>query len=212
MKRSLMGESVPDKNTVFLLTGCDFVDHSNNKIPIINNGCSIVDDGKYDKCIDLQNGKLYANDSLFDFSNRDFTIEIWAKCKPGFTLLNYSTFLTIGGSSRYPIIYGYVTNNNLGYYIMKPDGNYSIANEFMSNQPVEWTLFALSKQGSKYYSFVNGALISAANGSASLYPSTLLTLNGGWNNQGLNSPLLIDSLKISDIARYTENYTPNKLY
>ena len=70
-----------DNNTILYLRGDSFEDLSKNKIEIVNNGVTLINDGNFGKCFSFKNSStfMYFVSDLFNFGTEDFTIEFFVK-------------------------------------------------------------------------------------------------------------------------------------
>ena len=199
-----------DNNTLFYLRGDSLKDLSFNNIPIVNQGATVIDNS-----INLDNGYFTCNTGFKDINTTKYWTIEWEE---------YSTGNATGGcvicnkpftpAHENGFIVGYYHSNQvyLGSNYNTPTWNgFSsiIVKDKIDNVWVHWALvrndnsFTMYKNGVKYWS-----------GATSILPYA-------WDNNGFAvgmwyGPTTIEKgykanikdFRISNVARYTEDFTP----
>lgn len=205
-----------DENTVLYLKGEDFTDSSLYNKPITNVGATINSNGKVNSGIELANTRINIDRGMegVDLS-KDFTIDWW----------EYSTGATTGSGL---ILNRTVTNSSyygrcflIGHKGTKlyagtssATTSWNIFNAVDVKDKVDnvWVHWAFVKKGTKYTTYKNGVEFWTTTNSSvfGALEGDKLCL-GAWINNtniemGYNA--IIDNFRISNIARWEENFTP----
>ncbi len=160
-----------------------------------------------------------ANQSYFDFSTNDWTIECWFYLDSS-TSGTYNTLLDMGnGSAPGSGPYWTAVKNDSGtYYIgaaldSTTAGDWDVLNNLaISTLSADtWNHFAISRAGSNFKVFLNGTSVATGT-SASAMRDENSTVNIGARGQNTASHYFkgyIDDVRITTgVARYTSNFTP----
>lgn len=189
-----------DANTLLLLHGDSFVDTTGHHQIINNTNVSIVD-GYFDKAFKFTGTPLQIPSSaLFDFKAGDFTVDCWVK----FNGTSYGFFRLNQSSGTYCGV-GFDTDVLRRRVIISINGTSWLYNIYL---PESWSAniwyhFAYVRKGAYVYVFVNGIMIySLEIGNISLYSGTGYSVIGN----GLSG--LISEFRVSNVARWTSNFTP----
>lgn len=209
-RRILSGKSKPDANTLLLLNCNNFKDSSIYNREILNGNTSLSDNGKFGKCLNLDGAgyKLRTPMTPFNFGSGDFTFDFWFKLKSS-------------KSNAVLVNAGTINTWRYGYQISLDDpGRESILLVFAPNPSAirievsydklkeGFNHIAFTKQGSTMYAFYNGVKMSDLN--ASSIPNSIepyLSIGSHSNGDG-GMDCYIDEFRISNIARWTSNFTP----
>lgn len=184
-----------DFNTVLLLHGEDFTDSSAYGHTINKTGCTISDDGKFDKAINFTGtNKLETTEQIIDL-NGTFTIDFWCKHR---SIKNYATY--VGGTENNTFKIN-VVNTKLTFEL-HAQGT-SVSTDF-SPQVGEWFHVALTGNNKSFTFFVNGKKIKTFSVSVQI-PNSILRIG---INYGQNITLdgLLDEFRISNIVRWTSDF------
>ena len=202
-------------NTILLMHfNNNMVDSSPYK-RVFSNPYSTFVTGKFDNAVDMLNDvRPYCNISNVDWS-QGFTIEFFAK----FDSVPSGDFYGILGtydissntSENSGFAIRFTSYNNDGFYMtvkgVGEEGNY-FWSMIMPTVDGTYHHYAFVYNNSTLKLYVDGVLKATANiGSKSISPITLYL--GRWTtyNNGNNTPVKVDELRISNIARYTSNFT-----
>jgi len=167
-------------------------------------GASLLLDGNGDY-VDV------ANSPDFNFGSSDFTVELQFRLGGAGTNTwqeLIGMWAEVGGGKSWLIGYDY--NTTTLYFATSADG---------SSQDVCSAVVSLDgfvhlagvRDGSTLRLFVNGTSVSTAAVSGSIYADTVKPMRiGARNNAALYAKGHIDEVRISDVARYTANFTPRQ--
>lgn len=205
-----------DENTILMLHGEDFVDSSFEPKAVMNYGSIINDNGKFGKCFMSPantSQKRFKTDSL-NLGSDNFTIDFWFKTSATLGANSQIFRLNVADESSYYCGIG-LNGNTTGFIV--PHISYSGLNWEISTgnifkpDPNEWYHIALVREYTKIKTYVNGKFAIEYNVlDNSLYSkgeSTFLTLSKTMNNSQVSS-LYIDEFRVSNIARWTCDFTP----
>lgn len=187
-----------DNNTILYLRGDSFNDLSLNPKTITNNGVTIVDGGKFGKCMEFNNHTYTkATISLNYTFNSDFTISAYCK------------LLKSGTSSCYLI--GSTAANNEIYFAVNRDMYLDVAFHNIGNQIIVSTEkiplnkivhIAFVRKSGTLKCYIDGRCVGAVSYSGSPNITTMY-LHGG-----VNSVWQMSNLELSSVARWEGNFTP----
>jgi hypothetical protein len=146
--------------------------------------------------------------SDFDFGNNDFTIEMWVY--PMAQLVSQTYLYSTNRQSIYEgigiygaglTIHGLISTNGSSW--LSPSSSTSL----VLNQ---WNHVAFIRSGGNLYIAINGVLGSPVSISGSMIKSASASVFlGGFSTSAWSSfPGYIDELRISNVARWTANFTP----
>lgn len=205
-----------DKNTIFCLRGDTYTDLSENPKKIVTTGTALATNGQFGlKGINTNTGYMSIANCFknFDWAG-DFTIEWWEYPNGSFSkgALFFNRASTSSANTQHGLLMGY--HGTMIYM-----SNASVwANGFsgVTNKSVTlntWTHWAFVRQGSTWKSYKNGTLFWT--GTNTITPNACdngLTI-GAWIetatfDYGYNA--IINDYRISNIARYTDNFTPRQ--
>jgi len=98
---------------------------------------------------------------------------------------------------------------NLAVFITTNNSSWDIANAapFGTIELNTWTHYALTRNGSTFRTFKNGIIGSTINNAASIYSSLEHHLQIGVH-YALYVPGYFDEFRVSNVARWTANFTP----
>lgn len=204
-----------DKHTMLMLHGEDFTDSSSYNRTIENVGNVVIDEGKFNKGFYFtRERRLYLNLSQDDpllFADKDFTIDFWCLIRDNVTS---NCIITYSGQTYTQLGLVLEPVAGLRLYIGNHQNNGYPFNIILGTRPDynKWYHYAIVRKKERLLFFMNGELISETNiGSYSIVPASFLTIThfskSGDNTYGING--CIDELRISDIARWTSNFTPS---
>lgn len=200
-----------DKNTLFLLHGETLEDSSFYAVPITNNGVQVsTEQSKFGgSSFYFSGSKSYLSfpASVTDFGESDFTYDWWE-----FPVLTTASAFCNQNVAPTGIVMGY---NGKG---LKLNSDYSapgfdLVNDpsaFSSKEAGVWTHWAVVRYKNTINVYKNGTRIYSKDiGSVSLKINTAQLARIG-TNPGLNQFFngYIDEFRISNISRWTEDFTP----
>ena len=204
-----------DKNTIFALNGKNLTDVSQSKIKVTNTG--VTKSTNQTKCY---NNALYFNGSSYltlDSTNLipatgDWTIDWWEWRANG--NVNGGIFhQNFGSRTGYGFLAGYVNSGNVQFYATNANGTWNISSEKSVGAVTyeTWNHYAVVRSGSNFYLFKNGVLTTSFSSTASLMTSTQKIQIGIYDySTSTYFKGYIDSLRVSNIARWTANFEPPK--
>lgn len=189
-------EVIQDKNTMLLLHCDDFTDSSIYKKKIVNTGATLSTDAKFGKSINFTGkNKVATSEQIIDF-NKTFTIEFWAKQR---SVANFQTYVggTSTGSLKINIVDGKLS------FELHAIGN---TNKTTFSPPTnQWFHVALVGNNKQFTFFINGKKDISFRISNNISNSILkFGLNA---NEDVSLNGLLDEIRISNIVRYTNNFT-----
>lgn len=217
-RRMMMGQKllVDDVNTILLMHfDNDMVDSSPYK-RVFNNPYSTFVTGKFNNAVDIYNStRPYCDISGIDWS-QGFTIEFFAK----FSTVQNGDFYGILGtydissntSENSGFAVRFTAYNNDGFYMtvkgVGEEGTY-FWSMVMPTVDSTYHHYAFVYNNSTLKLYVDGVLKSTVSpGAKTISPTTLYL--GRWTtyNTGNNTPVQIDELRISNVVRWTADFTP----
>lgn len=216
MKRCLMdGKSRPDEHTMLLLHFDGSLRDEVTGKYCTNHNATFSDGGKYGKALDVNNGGYVSLEGLSNYypGNSDFTVDFWIKVR--------------GNNSYYPAIFGSNYRSDNGFLILtrhKDDNpnswwiasttpeaevfNKAIKSTTLSANNTD-THFAMTRKNGTFYLWLNGILnatkVSYFNITCPINKMTIgnfIVDNASWSNA------LISEFRVSNIARWTSDFTP----
>lgn len=209
-RRRMMMTKNKDANTLLLLHAEDFTDSSMYARPITNNGVTFTT-GKFNNSFYF-NGNNYLSFAQLISGSSNFTIDFFVKVNS--TSSTEQIFARFGGTAyvNYPsasigiingnILYESYDSNGMGF------GNYGS----ITLSTGVWHHVAFIKNGSSYYGFVDGILDLSNSGQTDLGTQNTNSYIGWTETKSGEShfPLIgyIDEFRVSNIARWTANFTP----
>ena len=208
-----------DENTLLLLHGEDISDSSVNNVSIQNHGVVSSDArSKFGGKSLYFDGSSYLSIPGFPFpsGSSDFTVEWWQYMASSDIVYNAGVvsipFVETGG---YGILVGYwaTGHSNMTTYLSTTNNTYDVAEgvELGSVTFGTWQHYALVKSGSKYMVFNNGNKVVEKTNSNSIDPFSGSLFIGAYNYDSSWARKIkgyIDELRISNVARWTSNFTP----
>lgn len=191
-------EIIQDKNTVLLLHCDDFADSSIYKKEVTNTGCTLSNDAKFDESINFTGrNKLETKEQIVDI-NKTFTIEFWCKQNQK---KQFATFIGGVSSNTFKII---LLGGQVGFQIHGDSAKYKTG---FSPTIGEWFHVALVGNNRQFTFFINGEKKNTFTINNAITNSVLrIGLNVTQNDTG-SIEGVIDELRISNIARYTTNFS-----
>lgn len=187
-----------DNNTVLYLRGDSFNDLSLNPKTITNNGVSIDNN-----CFKFGASKRLVIDSndVFAFGTSDFTVEM-------------EVFLTNYSESDL-----FVSNNNYKdfYFNINPSGKLrfdtTVTTQYSTSTILlnTWSNVCISRKDGTVYMFINGKLQNNALNNGNI---TMTSPRIGYHDAYTSDKIEgnIRNIRVSNIARYTEDYVPKTSY
>ena len=200
-----------DNNTVLYLRGDSFTDLSLSPKNITNNGLIISDNSIFSKSLDFTIAKN-ATVILPTFLDKPFTVE-WYEYDTGVNQGNTSIFTNVINASG---------NNGFGILCLGT-GKRTVINlssssaswDICQDKPIgndilnKWVHRCLVYDGDKVISYENGKKYCELNLNGKKILSSYNTFQfNRWRNSELSSGKYIENYRISNIARYTEDFTP----
>lgn len=212
-----------DLHTKLLLHGDSFIDGSKDKRVITNTKVAVsAAQSKFGDSSFYFNGSAYLTIPGYDFGTDDFTIDWWeyptnANAGTRFTNVYCTAFATQAGGLLTHLYY----NNGLQVYLSNKTGGTStndwnvLAGKTLGNNVVNtWTHRAVVRSGSSLMFFKNGLLEHTYNigtnkiGYSADRPWGIGNWASDYMQTGYSYIGYIDEFRVSDIARWTESFTP----
>lgn len=193
-----------DTNTLLLLHGEDLTDSSKYRHTVTNSGVTVsTTQSKFGSKSLYFNGSSRLSISpvnLFEFGTGDWTFDAWV-----YPLSQSIDNFFFSGTAYGALFIGRQSGNGtLGIGRSNVAWDNAITSTLMLNT---WNHVAYVKSSGKIYFFINGNLIGSANNAIS-YGVLGGVLNIG--SQGANYYFngYMDEVRMSSVARWTENFTP----
>lgn len=177
-----------------------------NKKPVLS------DTGKFNKSLDTSQGCIYMPISP-QFNDNDFTIDFWLYVK-NVSGVDFNTILCFNDNPA-PNTPG----NLILYYdfsaaqvVIVSYSQTNINNLAFPFAKEMWGHIAIVRKGDTVIFYKNGIAIKSGQVSGNIYPNANLPfvigdyMSLGWNSRHLKG--YIDEFRISDIARWTSDFTP----
>lgn len=205
----------PDENTIFLLHGDDIFDSSRYNISVQNIGGVTPSNtkSKFGEKSLYFNGSSYLTVSDIPFPNgtEDFTIEWWQYCE---TTQSGTCVISRAyePGEGYGILLGF--NQDMLAYIGSKAGSWDVMAAVSMGTRINnaWQHLAVVRNGSKFMIFNNGVKITETTKTSELSFSSFggPMYIGKYDHKSNPKPFTgyIDELRVSNVARWTENFTP----
>jgi len=150
---------------------------------------------------------LYANGNVFNFDNRDWTIEGWVYITDTSTT-NYILDGRTSSSSGITTLYTYTTGGNV-YFRAYNGGSYNSAAVSIEDS---WHHFALSRSGSTLQWYIDGTASGSAhsvniNSRWDVMSSRFVVGRAGYTSSSYFNGYMSDLRITKGLARYTSNFT-----
>lgn len=198
-----------DKNTLLLLHGETLEDSSFYAVPITNNGVQVSTvQSKFGGKSLYFNGAARLTISLsklgLDF-NSDWTMEWWEKPTSN---KGFASAVICNKTASNGFVIGAPNGNNIRIFAGTTAWDFiSITNIGVYN--TDWVHRAVCKKGTKVYAFENGTLMATITTSGTYTPTDEVLI--GYRNTSTSAGGYvgyIDEMRISDVARWTSDFTP----
>lgn len=216
-----MVDTRPDENTLLLLHGEDISDSSRYGLSVWNIGGVVPSNerSKFGEKSLYFNGSshLVIPDISFPSGTQDYTVDYWQYMTSSDVVYRASvvsiSFVDLNG---YGVILGYWSpdKNDMVLYLSSSTGLFDIAN-MVQIGPVtfdQWQHYAFVRSGQKYMVFNNGTKVVDITTSASVdsFSGPLYVGRYNYQDNDLAKQIkgYIDELRVSNVARWTENFTP----
>lgn len=202
-----------DPNTLLLLHGEDLIDSSSYQRELQNSGVTIsTAQSKFGESSLYFNGSTYLTLSDIPFPNgtEDFTVDWWQ-----YTLASYNgggvisrAYVSRGG---YGFLAGYLGGSAVQAYMGAISSSWNIVSPLSMGSIVynSWQHFAVVRNGNRILAFNNGSKTAEASSSLG-FGSFSQPLHIGCYDytNGFKFVGYLNELRISNTARWTENFTP----
>ena len=207
----LQEKSIEDKNTLLLLHGDSLIDNSIYNVPITNSGATVsTEQSKFGESSLYFNGSsgLLFSAKVCDFGTGDFTFDWW----------EFATSTNAGARfcTQFGVAYTGMSVGNAGKTINinenynNPGWDLINGEQALTITQNVWVHYAFMRNGANIYLYRNGIKTYEKNiGNVVLIINPDINSAIGENPSGDASFIgYIDEFRISDIARWTENFTP----
>lgn len=200
-----------DANTLLMLHGEDFYDSSLTPKTITNNGGVVLSNsGKFNKCIDFTQSAAYlsfAQPAIYGTTS--WTIDWWEKWNGATTS---APTMILGTSHATGCVISCGTEDGTAWFFQAP----STTDTWNQNSTAyihvpstnTWGHRAIVRVGTSIKIYYNGSLDGTVSCSSSIYAGNFTATIGKWRTNAQSLPMLIDEFRISNVARWTENFTP----
>ena len=196
-----------DNNTLLYLRGDSFNDLSPSKIDIVNNGVTIINDGNFGKCFNFKNSNtfMYFVSDLFNFGTNDFTIEFFVKLND--THSYHPLFMSGVSGTQGELTKCSIYENRIDYGgSLGTSGTKPLSS--MANYSGKWIHVAMIRKSNNLKFYIDG--VSTGEGKTQVYDLNNTRYSIGkdlwYPNNYFNGEMY--NIRISNIARYTEDFTP----
>lgn len=200
-----------DEHTLLMLHGEDFTDSSLSPKIITNNGGVVLStSGKFNKCMDFTQSAAYlsfAQPAIY--GTTPFTIDWWEKWN-GATTSGQTMILGTTTTSGVTLSIG--TNDGTYWFFQAPGSTnvWNLDSSVNIHLPTinTWGHRAVVRDGTSIKIYYNGILDVQVSCSSSIYAGNYTATIGRWRTNIVPLPMLIDEFRISNIVRWTGNFTP----
>ena len=217
-----MVDTGPDDNTLLLLHGEDISDSSKYGLSIQNVGGVVSSEArcKFGKKSLYFDGNYYlaVPQMVFPSGTQDYTVDWWQYMTSSDVVYNAGVvsvpFIESGG---YGLLVGFWSagKSNMTVYLGASNGTFNIV-ERLEMGPIlfdQWQHYAVVRAStrSKYMIFNNGQKVTEWVNTSSVDPLQGTMFIGAYNYDWSYAKKIkgyIDELRISNVARWTENFTP----
>ena len=197
-----------DVNTLLLLHGEAITDSSIYNDAITNNGVTISDVAKFGKSLAFGSSVSKFSVSLpINLKTSDFTIDWWEYRNSADG--THSTVCTFGQLGTYSCLFAYHYQADILIYASSDGSNWNITSAFKMGNFIanQWVHRAVVRSGGTLYLFENGNLVNTITGASAInIPNNILTFSRCFMTGYFNG--YIDEFRVSDVARWTSNFTP----
>ena len=201
MKKRVMinkGQNKQDANTLLLLHGENFKDSSLYNRDIINNGVTIGNTGKFGKCFYFSSNN-FIHTPIEIARNKVFTIDAWVKVS---SVNSIQTFFATGRERG-------------GLQVRANGDDLEILEENISILGVaenvidrdDWFHLAITNTNLNINAYVNGQKVLNCGNNFKSLSNFYIGIRGELNGEDLRRGY-IDEFRISNIVRWTSNFTP----
>lgn len=196
-----------DNNTVLYLRGDSFNDLSLNPKNITNNGVTIINDGNFGKCFNFKNSNtfMYFVSDLFNFGTNDFTIEFFVKLND--THSYHPLFMSGVSGTQGELAKCSIYENRIDYGgSLGTSGTKPLSS--MANYSGKWIHVAMIRKSNNLKFYIDG--VSTGEGKTQVYDLNNTRYSIGkdlWYPKNYFNGEMYN-IRISNIARYTEDFTP----
>lgn len=207
-----------DTHTILLLHGNEFVDASKNNRPITYSNVSIENDGKFDKCFSFTSStSSYLYTPNFDnFSQGNWTLEWWEKWNTtsqsdlstvGFVNHNNLSNINSGSAGLFTFSTASYTSD-LYTYMTSNGSSWDVADyQKIGDKSTNWIFRTVVRDNQYIRFYANGILQKTINmGNSNINTNFVDIMMGNTWRTGFNGKIC--EFRLSDIARYTYNFTP----
>lgn len=209
-----------DANTLLLLHGEDFTDSSQYNRTITNNGATINSSGKFGNCF-YTSGSLSSyltTTSPISLGSGDFTIDFWINAV--YNKTSWQGIVNSRGGTTTDYGWGF-QNNSAGYMTFEysTTGTAITSSTTATTFPTSniWEHWAVVKTNNIINIYQNGVNVGSSSISGSIYTTTIFGVSlgitvdassGSTINTGNYIAAYFDEFRISNVARWTSDFTP----
>lgn len=200
-----------DENTLLLLHGDDLSDSSKNGLTITNSGVVVSDvQSKFGGKSLYFNGSSRITFPAINFGSGDFTIDWWEYVTSSSSKCRFASSYTSESSVYGGLVCGYGGTNLYAGSAINNSFNIVNGTAMLSNTLNTWVHWAIVRNGTTLITYRNGVKFASVAFSGSLaystnYPAVIGDYRAGDHAQFIG---YIDEFRISNIARWTANFTP----
>lgn len=200
----------PDENTLLLLHGEDLVDSSMYNHAITNFGC-MVDPGQRkfgNNSIEFQNTYLTITSPMFVFGGQDFTIDWWEYRT---TAIGTVAAINTGANTHSNFLLTHYSGG--GLFSSSAFGGWDVLSLYsgaFTPKESQWSHKALVRNGNRIMTFDDGVMAINQTISANFSSGQGQIVIGKHIDPGNPDYFSghIDEFRISNVARWTGNFTP----
>lgn len=218
LKRGPIDRPEPkDPNTLLLIHGSEIIDSSKYDVPLTNDGVVVsTDQSKFG------NGSLYFNGdsrmfmpwNTILFGSDSFTIDWWERCTSSSTGARYcSSYNTLAsGEGAGGLLLGYRGTRVYSSSEFKTDYQWDLIYNvtMLSVTTNAWVHWAFVRDNGSLKSYRNGVLFATTSLTGTIFQSEQYDMVIGGFRFGDLDPFIgyIEEFRISNVVRWTENFTP----
>jgi hypothetical protein len=198
-----------DKNTIFVLHGDNIVDGSGNNVTVTNYNATVSNaQSKFGNSSIYFNGSARIDITPYNFGANDFTIDWWEYVTSSSSESRFCSSFT--ASEWGGLLGGY--NGTLTYVSTNYSKSWDLVNgvTMFSNTLNTWVHWAMVRSGNTLTTYRNGVKFASTSINGAISHSESYKFAIGDYRSGDHSYFIgyIDEFRISNIARWTSNFTP----
>lgn len=163
-----------------------------------------------DKVIYFNSNYLEINSNSWIDFGADWTIE-WREYRTGYSSSSSVFYTNFNSSARYGgILIGHIINKQLQMYIGNVQEQWNLVHGFVIDtiELNKWNMYAIVKHGNTITAYKNGTAINETTLSGEIIANGTPTIGFYSDGSRKITNAYIEEFRISNVARYSKNFTP----